>query len=147
MAAIASLFRASVRRAPMEELLEARLLQDHGIEGCAHARPGGKRQVLLVDCETLAAMDLRPGTLRENITTTGLNVNGLTPGEKLRMGAALLEVTAVCTPCDQMERIRSGLRRELWGRRRMLCRVLEAARCAPEMRLKRSSPAKTGATG
>jgi MOSC domain-containing protein YiiM len=110
----------------MEELAEARLVQDSGVEGCAHARPGGKRQVLLVDRETLEAMNLAPGILRENITTAGLNVNGLAPGEKLRIGETLLEVTAVCTPCDQMERIRPGLRKELWGRRGMLCRVLEA---------------------
>lgn len=125
MAAVANLFRASLRGAPMEERTEARLVQDHGVEDCVHARPGGKRQVLLVDTETLDAMGLRPGLLRENITTTGLNVNGLAPGEKLRIGRALLEVTAVCTPCDQMEKIRTGLRRELWGRRGMLCRVIE----------------------
>jgi MOSC domain-containing protein YiiM len=126
VATISNLFRAPQRRLPMEELAEARLVQDSGVEGCAHARPGGKRQVLLVDRETLEAMNLAPGILRENITTAGLNVNGLAPGEKLRIGETLLEVTAVCTPCDQMERIRPGLRKELWGRRGMLCRVLEA---------------------
>jgi MOSC domain-containing protein YiiM len=108
----------------MEELDEARVLDDFGIEGCAHARAGSKRQVLLVDRETLDAMALRPGILRENVTTLGLNVNGLTPGERLKIGEALLEVAAECTPCDQMEKIRPGLRKELWGRRGMLCRVL-----------------------
>jgi MOSC domain-containing protein YiiM len=34
-------------------------------------------------------------------------------------------VSMVCHPCDQMEKIRPGLRRELYGRRGMLCRVLE----------------------
>jgi MOSC domain-containing protein YiiM len=37
----------------------------------------------------------------------------------------LLEVSAVCTPCNQLEKVRPGLRRELYGRRGMLCRVLE----------------------
>jgi len=46
-------------------------------------------------------------------------------GQLLRIGEAQFEVSAVCTPCDQMERIRPGLRRELWGRRGMLCRVLD----------------------
>lgn len=124
MAEVAHLFRAPSRRIPMEELTEARLLNDLGIEGCAHARSESKRQVLLVDRETLDAMALRPGILRENITTVGLNVNGLLLGEKLRVGETVLEVAAVCTPCDQMERIRPGLRKELWGRRGMLCRVL-----------------------
>ena len=108
----------------MEELAEILAVEDSGFEGCAHARPGGKRQVLLVDNETLELMELRPGIIRENITTTGLNVNGLAPGQHLRVGDSRLEVTTVCTPCDLMEKIRPGLRRELRGRRGMLCRVI-----------------------
>jgi MOSC domain-containing protein YiiM len=115
----------------MEELREARAVADFGLEGCAHGQVGGKRQVLLVDRETLEAMDLRPGVLWENITTDGLNVNSLPIGQQLRVGGALLEVTMVCTPCDQMETIRPGLRRELWGRRGMLCRVLEGGIIRP----------------
>jgi MOSC domain-containing protein YiiM len=85
---------------------------------------GGKRQVLLVDGETLEAMNLPPGVIRENITTEGLNVNRLKLGEQLRVGEVRLEVSMICTPCDQLERIRPGLRKELWGRRGMLCRVI-----------------------
>ena len=114
----------------MEELHEVRALVDFGLEGCAHARPGN-RQVLLVDRETLDAMNLRPGILRENITTDGLNVNGLRVGQQLRIGEASIEITAVCTPCDQMEKIRPGLRKELWGRRGMLARVLTSGIIRP----------------
>jgi MOSC domain-containing protein YiiM len=109
----------------MEELSEVRAVGDRGFEGCTHGRSGSKRQVLLVDRETLEAMDLQPGTIRENITTDGLNVNSLEVGQLLRVGEARLEVSAVCTPCNQMEGIRPGLRKELWGRRGMLCRVLD----------------------
>ena len=109
----------------MERLDVATLLRDSGVEGCAHARPGGKRQVLLVDRETLEAMDLPPGVIRENITTEGIDVNGLVLGQRLRVGATLLEVSAVCTPCDQLEKVRPGLRREIYGRRGMLCKVIE----------------------
>jgi MOSC domain-containing protein YiiM len=108
----------------MEELAETLAVEDSGFAGCAHARPGGKRQVLLVDRETLELMELRPGLIRENITTTALNVNGLALGQQLRVGESRLEVSAVCTPCDLMEAIRPGLRRELRGRRGMLCRVI-----------------------
>ena len=125
MARVQNLFRAPRKRLPMEELAEVRVVTDAGFEGCAHARRASKRQVLLVDRETLEAMDLRPGIIRENITTDGLNVNSLLIGQLLRIGRARLEVSAVCTPCDQMEAIRPGLRKELWGRRGMLCRVLE----------------------
>jgi MOSC domain-containing protein YiiM len=126
MAKVQNLFRAPKKRFQMEELPEVHAVGDTGFEGCAHARPGSKRQVLLVDRETLEAMDLRPGLIRENITTDGLNVNSLQVGQLLRVGEARLEVSAVCTPCDQMEAIRPGLRKELWGRRGMLCRVLDS---------------------
>lgn len=125
MARVLHLFRAPKRRLPMEELAEVQAVPDAGLEGCAHARTGSQRQVLLVDRETLDAMDLAPGILRENITTDGINVNGLRVGQKLQVGKARLEVCAVCGPCDLMEKIRPGLRRELYGRRGMLCRVIE----------------------
>src|SRR6266568_4859077 len=125
MARVQNLFRAPRKHSLMEELAEVRMVDDTGFERCAHGRPGSKRQVLLVDRETLEAMDLQPGIIRENITTDGLNVNSLQIGQLLRVGRARLEVSAVCTPCDQMEAIRPGLRKELWGRRGMLCRVLE----------------------
>ena len=131
MASVHNLFRAPKKGLPMEELRQAQMLADFGLEGCAHARAGSDRQVLLVDRETLDAMELQPGILRENITTNGLKVNSLQVGQRLRMGEALLEVTLVCTPCNQMERIRQGLRKELWGRRGMLCRVLEGGIVRP----------------
>ena len=115
----------------MEELLEARAVPDFGLEGCAHARPWGKRQVLLMDRETLEAMQLSPGILRENLTTDGLDVNGLAIGQQFRIGEALLEVSMVCMPCYLMERIRRGLRKELWGRRGMLCRILQGGVIRP----------------
>jgi molybdopterin adenylyltransferase len=131
MPTVQHLFRSPKKHMLMEQLLQGRLLPDFGLDGCAHAQPGGKRQVLLVDRETLEAMDLQPGVLWENITTDGLNVNSLPIGQLLRIGEARLEVTEVCTPCNQMERIRSGLRKELWGRRGMLCRVLEGGILRP----------------
>jgi MOSC domain-containing protein YiiM len=125
MAQVMHLFRAPKRRLPMEELSEVQAIADAGFEGCAHRRTGGPRQVLLVDRETLDAMDLTPGILRENITTVGLNVNGLPIGQTLRIGDVRLEVSAACTPCNLMEKIRPGLRKELYGRRGMLCRVID----------------------
>ena len=125
MARVQNLFRAPRKHSLMEELSEVRVVDDIGFEQCAHSRPGSKRQVLLVDRETLEAMDLQPGIIRENITTDGLNVNSLPLGQQLRIGEARLEVSMACTPCDLMETIRPGLRKELWGRRGMLCRVLQ----------------------
>lgn len=124
MARVANLFRAAKRRLPMEELQEARAVKNVGFEGCAHARPGGKRQVLLVDLETLASMELAPGIIRENITTEGLPVNDLHLGQKLRIGPVQLEVRLVCEPCDELEKVRAGLKEAMRGKRGMLCQVL-----------------------
>ena len=115
----------------MEELAEARIVKNQGIEGCRHGRPGSARQILLVDHETLEVMDLGPGTIWENITTQGLNVNGLAIGQQLQIGQARLEVSEVCTPCIQVERLRPGLRKEMRGRRGMLCRVTEGGTVRP----------------
>jgi MOSC domain-containing protein YiiM len=124
MASVLHLFRALQRRLPMEETTEVRAVEDSGLDGCAHARTGSPRQVLLMDSETLELMELSPGIIRENITTRGINVNGLDAGQRLQVGSAQLEVSVICTPCDMLEKIRPGLRRELRGRRGMLCRVI-----------------------
>ncbi len=124
MAKILHLFRAPKRHAPMEKLATARAVENSGLQGCAHARSGGKRQVLLVDAETLGSLNLVPGIIRENITAQDLDVDALQVGQKLRMGSVVLEVSAVCEPCELMEAIRPGLQQELQGRRGMLCRVL-----------------------
>jgi MOSC domain-containing protein YiiM len=108
----------------MESLVAAELFADVGLAGCAHARIGTDRQVLIIDKETLDALELQPGIIRENITTEGINVNGLEPGDRLHVGPALLQVAMPCTPCSLMDKIRPGLRKEIRGRRGMLCRVL-----------------------
>ena len=108
----------------MEELQEARAVEDVGLEGCAHARPQGKRQVLLMDRETLDIFDLAPGIVRENVTTEGIDVNGLAVGQRLQIGEVELQVSAVCDPCEQIEALRQGLQAAMQGRRGMLCKVV-----------------------
>jgi MOSC domain-containing protein YiiM len=110
---------------------EAKAVADWGLDGCAHARRGSKRQVLLIDSETLAEMALHPGQVKENILTQGLDVRGLARGQRLRIGQALLEVTIACTPCSMFEAIRPGLEAEMRGKRGMLCRVLEGGLMRP----------------
>ena len=128
MAKVLHLFRAPKKRAPMEELATAHVVENVGLEGCAHARPNGKRQVLLVDAETLRKMELPPGIIRENITTEGLDVNALKIGERVQVGEVKLVVSAVCEPCELLEEIRAGLQEAMAGQRGMLCRVVSGGR-------------------
>lgn len=128
MAKVAHLFRAPQKHAPMEELQEVTAVADSGLQGCAHARPSSKRQVLLMDEETLQSFALAPGIVRENVTTAGLDVNALAPGQRLRIGGVELEVSLVCDPCEQIEALRPGLQTAMQGKRGMLCKVVRGGR-------------------
>jgi MOSC domain-containing protein YiiM len=128
MARVSNLFIATEHRKPMKSLEEADAIADRGLAGCIHARPGGKRQVLLVDGETLAQFNLTPGILRENITTIGLSTTGLIRGQRIAIGGALLEVTVPCEPCHRMDEIRMGLQEALKDMRGVLCRVIQGGR-------------------
>lgn len=125
MGEVSHLFIAIVHRQPMRETHEVLVVPDHGLDGCTHARPGGPRQVLLMDAETLDHFGLSPGVVKENITTRGLSLGELRAGQRLHVGEALLEATLPCEPCHRMDEIRLGLQQELRGRRGMLCRVVE----------------------
>ncbi len=128
MAEVLSLFVCFVHRFPMKELEEAVAVQDKGLKDCIHGRPGSKRQVSLMDVETLRKLGVSPGTIKENITTSGLDFQSLDAGQLLRIGEGLLELTEPCRPCSRMDEIRQGLQEQLRGQRGWLCRVLEGGR-------------------
>ena len=128
MAHVSNLFIAVEHRKPMKAVDQATALANRGFEGCLHGRHGSKRQVLLVDTETLAEFGIEPGMVRENITTVGLNVADLKAEQRLVIGGAVLEVTIPCEPCHQMDEIRMGLQEALRDRRGVLCRVIQGGR-------------------
>ena len=101
-----------------------------GLDGCAHARPGTKRQVLFASREHLDAVGVEPGRIRENLTVDGADVHAWPVGQRLRAGGATFEITMVCDPCERMDAIRPGLRAEIDGRRGMLARVVETGEVA-----------------
>jgi MOSC domain-containing protein YiiM len=125
MAEIVGIWRAPAHGEPMESLDAAQAVENHGLEGCAHARPGGKRQVLFVAAEDLEAVSVEPGTIRENLTVRGSDVMRWPVGQRLTAGDAEFEITMVCDPCELMETIRPGLQAELEGRRGMLATVVK----------------------
>jgi MOSC domain-containing protein YiiM len=126
MATISGVWTSPARNSGrMDPHDSVRALADHGLEGCAHARPGGKRQVLFASSEHLEAVGVEPGRIRENFTVSGADVHEWPIGQRVRVGTAVFEVTMVCDPCERMDAIRAGLRAELDGRRGMLARVVE----------------------
>jgi MOSC domain-containing protein YiiM len=128
MAEVLHVFVCQVHRFPMKELEEVEAVEDKGLEGCIHGRRGSKRQVLLMDCETLEQLRVGPGAVKENITTQGLDFQALSEGQSLRIGKGLFEIISRCHPCDRMDEIRQGLQEELKGQRGWLCRVVESGR-------------------
>jgi MOSC domain-containing protein YiiM len=128
MAHVANLFIAAERRKPMRAMEQVIAVADQGFQGCIHGRQGSKRQVLIMDGETLAEFNLAPGAVRENITTMGLNIAELRAGQRLAIAGAVFEVTVPCEPCHRMDEIQRGLQAALKDRRGVLCRVIAGGR-------------------
>jgi MOSC domain-containing protein YiiM len=126
MGEVLHLFTCLVHRFPMREVEEVEAVVDKGFKGCIHGRPGSKRQVLLMDIETLEWFGIAPAAVKENITTRRVDFKRLSAGQRLRIGESLLEISISCDPCCRMDEIRQGLQQELRGQRGWLCRVVEA---------------------
>lgn len=100
-----------------------------GVEGDAHAgvtvkhrsrvardpNQANLRQVHLIQSELFVELALkgfavRPGQMGENITTQGLDLLALPKGTQLQIGAsALVELTGLRNPCNQLEGLQTGL--------------------------------------
>jgi MOSC domain-containing protein YiiM len=113
-----------------------RLVEGLGVEGDSHAgttvqhisrkrwRPQDPnlRQVHLLAGELLDELtrlgyDVPPGSMGENITTSGVDLLGLPVGTVLRLGAeAEVEITGLRNPCVQIDRYSPGLLAEVVGR-------------------------------
>ena len=106
---------------PKPKVDQLHLIANWGVEGDYHAGTfvrhrsmaaddptrRNDRQVSLADAAALtelAQQDLpvSPGMFGENITIEGIEVSVLPAGTRLAIGSAILEVTAVCTPCYQI---------------------------------------------
>jgi MOSC domain-containing protein YiiM len=88
------------RKIPSES---ARLKENHGIVGDAHAGEGD-RQVSLLAEESIGKMralglDVGAGDFAENITTRGVELAALPIGTMLAVGEAVLRVTKIGKEC------------------------------------------------
>ncbi|HYU19418.1 MAG TPA: MOSC domain-containing protein [Chloroflexota bacterium] len=104
------------------------LVADHGLEGDRHAGPG-PRQLSLLDqavVDALHAQGIRvePGLLGENLTLSGVALDELRPGARLRVGTALIEITEIRQPCRSVLQVDSRALRALIGRAGQMARVV-----------------------
>ena len=111
-------------RKPMKEVDSARVITGQGIEGDRHLKEDGsrsRRQILIMDRETLDNFSLDDGIIRENITVVGIDFSSIDAGDRVSIGReVVLEITGECEPCARMDEIRAGLQNELDGQRGML---------------------------
>jgi MOSC domain-containing protein YiiM len=125
-----------IHRFSKQVLLEIVLVAGHGVQGDAHAGITVKhrsrvakdpsqpnlRQVHLMHSELFAAVaesgiEVRPGDMGENITTSGLDILALPTGTRLQIGTnAVVEITGLRNPCAQIEAFAPGLLAQVVGR-------------------------------
>lgn len=121
---IQNLYLKTAHKQPMKSVDKAQAEDGMGLVGdVSFGR--SKRQVLLIEKETLDEFGLTSGVVRENVTVTGVSLSGLQAGSLIKLGDAVLEVTGDCHPCRFLEDIRPGLQNDMRGRRGILGRILE----------------------
>ena len=105
---VASMQLNVAHRAAMQVVQRANFIAGEGIDGDRHASPRAERQgyqVLLMDEETLAALGLSAGQVRENVTTNGIDLASLAVGQRIALGGqTVLQISKPCAPCSRRER-------------------------------------------
>ena len=122
---ITDLHIARVKGTPSDPVQEATVLSGLGLEGDRSAYEGSVRQVLIIDKETLDEFGLAPGQVKENITTTGLDLSQTKKGQMFFIGDDVtMEIVGECEPCGKMDVLQAGLMDKIDGRRGMLATVI-----------------------
>ena len=122
-----------VQKKPVESV---RLIEEHGIEGDAHAGEWHK-QVALLASESVARMQekitikLKPGDFGENVLTEGIDLMRLPVGSRIRLGTAELEITQIGKECHQDCAIRKAAGDCVMPREGVFARVLNGGEVRP----------------
>ena len=109
---ITALHIARVKGTPSDPVQQAQVLSGRGLEGDRSCSADNTRQVLVMDQETLDRLGLDPGQVKENITTTGLDLANVEAGQVLFIGDEVtLEFVGPCIACGKM----NAIRRAFWS--------------------------------
>lgn len=125
---------------PKHPVAEARVTVD-GLVGDRQRNlkyHGGPKRAVCIYSEELyewlrdlLARDLPLGSIGENFTTAGLDLGGLKPGDRLRVGGCVIEITGVRVPCNQLMKWDADLPELIVGRSGWVARVLEEGTVRP----------------
>ena len=109
---------------PMETVDHASVTSAEGVHGdfrggLASSKPGRRRQVSLIEAESVTAAMAEAGALldwsdcRRNLLVQGICLPR-EEGTRVQVGKSLvLEITCECDPCERMEALHPGLRAAL----------------------------------
>jgi MOSC domain-containing protein YiiM len=97
-----------------------------GLQGDRHAHPkihgGPHKAILLIAAEIVDDLTARGypvfyGALGENLTTRDIDIRALRVGDRLRAGAAILEITQPRGPCTALDVYGPSIKDEIYDRR------------------------------
>ncbi len=120
--------------------VESAALAAAGLDGDGHNHEKHVtplQAVSLLDAEDLQDLraegyDVGPGSLGENLTVQGLQVDGLHPGDRLLLSAGVeLEYTKARKPCYVLDAISPLLQKAVAGRCGGYARVVTGGRISP----------------
>jgi len=76
-------------------------------------------------------IELRPGDVGENFTTTGIDMQSLAKGDRLRVGGCTIEITNVRVPCASLRKWDADLPELIVGFSGWVAKVVEEGRVRP----------------
>jgi len=101
---VTGLYLARQRKAPRESVEKAELVAEHGVSGDAYACPGD-RQLVFFETQAREALEaaleggLCYARFHENVRVDGLELAAFEPGDRLRLGEAVVEITSARKRC------------------------------------------------
>lgn len=141
----------SERRGSVQVVESVRAVEGHGLEGDHRMTktPGSARQVTMISAEFIEAIcrhtghsSIDPALLRRNLVISGMNMN-LLCHQRLQVGEAVLETTALCHPCSRMnEALGPGGAAAMFGYGGLCARIIQSGHLAvgdPVVRLAAAS--------
>lgn len=129
----------SERRGPVVLVESVMALAELGLEGDHRCEkiPGSARQVTLISREyleqiakALSMLPIDPALLRRNLVISGMDM-GLLRFQRLQIGEAIFETSALCHPCSRMnEALGAGGKQAVMGRGGLCAKIVKAGRIA-----------------
>ena len=80
-------------------------------------------------------IDLANGSLGENFTTEGLDLQSISVGDRVRAGGCEIEITKVRTPCSNLKQWHPKLQQIIEGNSGWMAKVIEEGQVHPGDRL------------